>query len=474
MLRKYITLWKRSPFEKCRFWPLLTTLVLLIILLQVWHMALLSRLEAKDAQREDSRSLVGRQLQGRMFRTVLEEMEERVTNSYRFDRSGTYHVLDNFLTSEHVVRGRNLYDVSVVTQCSSNHLHHLSDLAQRWNGPISVSVFTFDDDFVHTVSSMLHFHFCNDHIYRHVSFHLVYPISRAPKHLEGLRDLKLSCADHDPSSSSSVDLSPAQLGAGPSVANYASEDLEYPNNLLRNLAINYAQTPYIFMIDVDMVPSENLRQEFQKLMSSHIQHPHFPVATTKNNSSSSSGADAAVANPLSAFVVPAFEIQEKVPIPNTKSELLTLWLKTQVRPFYWEACNPCQKLTDYDKWRRLGKGGPLAVAYSVERNALWEPFYIAKTSVPLYDERFKQYGFNRVSQVCEMHVAGFTFHILDNAFLVHKGFKTPGSFHAQKDAENKRNKVLYRKFVEELRVKYPDTQRRCFDGGDKKSYFYSN
>jgi N-acetyllactosaminide beta-1,3-N-acetylglucosaminyltransferase len=29
----------------------------------------------------------------------------------------------------------------------------------------------------------------------------------------------------------------------------------------------------------------------------------------------------------------------------------------------------------------------------------WEPFYIASNNIPFYDERFKQYGFNRISQV---------------------------------------------------------------------------
>ena len=49
----------------------------------------------------------------------------------------------------------------------------------------------------------------------------------------------------------------------------------------------------------------------------------------------------------------------------------------------------------------------------------WEPFYIARRSVPLFDERFKQYGFDRIEQICELHVAGYRFSVLNNAFLVH-------------------------------------------------------
>lgn len=385
MLGKVASLWRMFPFYRIRFWPCLATLVLTIVFLQVLHMTLLSRLEVKEARLKDNKSVFGRQLQGRMFKNVVQEMEDRVKNSYRFDKSGTYHVLDNVLTSEHVVLGRNEFDVSIVTQSSSGHLHGLVELSQRWSGPISVSVFTYDVDFTTTVSHLLHLHFCYDHIYRHVSFHLVYPISRSPKDLEALSDIRLSCLDHK---GRKHDVNSPQLGS-----NYANSDLEYPNNLLRNLAINYAQTPYIFMVDIDLVPSANLRTEFQRFMSLS------PRSISPLNSSYTNDSYLIPSYSLSAFVVPVFEIRESVKMPNNKRELLELWDKGLVRPFYWDLCQQCQRQTNYNMWRGLGKGGPIRVGYTLKREGIWEPFYIAKTSLPLYDERFKQYGYNRISQV---------------------------------------------------------------------------
>ena len=32
-------------------------------------------------------------------------------------------------------------DITLVTQCSINHLHHLIELIKVWNGPISCSIF---------------------------------------------------------------------------------------------------------------------------------------------------------------------------------------------------------------------------------------------------------------------------------------------------------------------------------------------
>lgn len=62
-----------------------------------------------------------------------------------------------------------------------------------------------------------------------------------------------------------------------------------------------------------------------------------------------------------------------------------------------------------------------------------------------------QYGFNRISQVCETHVAGYRFVVLNNGFLVHHGFKKKENFHSSKEMENARNRELFRKFKRELK-----------------------
>lgn len=64
-------------------------------------------------------------------------------------------------------------------------------------------------------------------------------------------------------------------------------------------------------------------------------------------------------------------------------------------------------------------------------------------------------------QACELHVAGYEFWVLNEAFVVHKGFKLPSDFHPQKDAENRRNRELFRQFKQDLKAKYPGSPRRC-------------
>lgn len=41
----------------------------------------------------------------------------------------------------------------------------------------------------------------------------------------------------------------------------------------------------------------------------------------------------------------------------------------------------------------------LSVAYQTSWTDPCEPFYIGRVDIPSYDETFKQYGFNRISQV---------------------------------------------------------------------------
>ncbi|XP_025103392.1 beta-1,4-glucuronyltransferase 1-like isoform X2 [Pomacea canaliculata] len=372
-----------ASWQRLRLGRVIVVLVLTVVLLQLIHMALLSRLEAREVSQRAgvgggggmAGPGVGRQLQGRSVKAVIEDMHERVKNAYRLDKSGTYHVLDNFLTSEHVVL-QNAHDVTLVTQCSSHHLPHLVELSARWKGPVSVAVFTNDEDFPAAVTSILHHHFCYDDVYKYVTFHLAFPISRLPRDLDGLAR---AVESRSLCTASNATLSFAQPSRQ---RNYATEGLEYPHNLLRNLAINYVQTRYVLVVDVDMLPSHDLRAGFQKLQDRE---------EMENKTRSAAG--------RTAYVVPSFEIQDGAALPPSKGALLQEWSAGAVRPFYQEVCGKCQRPTDYERWRDLGESAGFRVGYTVEWTDPWEPFYIARASLPLYDERFKQYGFNRISQV---------------------------------------------------------------------------
>ena len=64
-------------------------------------------------------------------------------------------------------------------------------------------------------------------------------------------------------------------------------------------------------------------------------------------------------------------------------------------------------------------------------------------------------------QLCEMHLMGFQFVVLNNAFLVHRGFKEENSFHANKTQEHQRNKELFEQFKSEMKERYPESKEMC-------------
>ncbi|XP_072025793.1 beta-1,4-glucuronyltransferase 1-like [Amphiura filiformis] len=437
----------------------ISSLVVVLVVLQLIHLSMISWLENRTAKRRTSAIFprrdggggaslghAGAGGAGLIFRP--ESMGKTLKNPAQFripdaklDTSGSYKIYPYYMKSA-TMDTRDVHkeykDVTLVTQCSLHHLAHIVDLVDRWRGPLSVAIFGLASE-VDTISTvMLTLRECYPGIKQNVSFHLVHPITEI---VDGNSDAKETTLTKLPCESILPDLWERKL----LTQNYAQEGIPYPNNLLRNVARAGTSSKFLLVIDIDMLPSANMRTGFL-----HLAHSSIILQEETEYSRKTS------------FVVPAYELRDGIPMPADKADLLESVRQENARQFYKKACSYCQNHTDYQKWENIqGSPGMLNIAYSVEWQPLWEPFYISHRDVPLYDERFKQYGFNRISQVCEMHVAGYNFVVLDTGFIVHKGFKEKPEFHARKDEENRRNKQLFFQLQSELEVKYPESSRRC-------------
>lgn len=357
------------------------------------------------------------------------------------DSSGQYKIEVNFLVAK-IRPGKDQHDVTLVTHCTSNHLHYLLDLTKHWKGPISVAVFVPGYDVETTYTSLLGLHRCKQRIRERVTVHLVYPLSHPPAQNSLRPYLEQALSRHGSCDEFITRLDNNDL-TGKLSWNYANVKVPYPNNLLRNVGRSSVPSKhYVFVVDVDMMCSGNLYQSFLGLARQ--------LNLFGNN------------NDKRVFVVATFESKQKLSPLLTKQELLDLWNSGSVQPFYYQACWKCQRHLDFDTWKSYhSSNSNLQIAYTVDWKDPWEPFYIAPNYVPLYDERFKQYGFNRISQVCETHIAGFNFVVLNNGFLVHHGFKVKEGFHSAKDEENAHNREIFRTFKKELKLKYPQSPRHC-------------
>ena len=357
------------------------------------------------------------------------------------DISGEYYVHRNFIRPKNTPLSK---DIVLATHCTGDHLHHLVSFTEIWQGPISVAVFVPGNSLENTLSILYILYGCYTRLRHQISIHLVHPIPSLLKESDLMFLITKSQEIHVKCSKALETITNINNNAD---KNY-DRKIEYPNNLLRNTAKHGVTSQYALVIDVDMKPNENLYRDFVKF-------------ARKNNLF---GGGNSFYNDKSLFVLPAFEINAKQvdKMPKDKSQLIGLLDNGAVRPFYSDVCWKCQRPTNYEKWRSLDKAGDgMDVGYESKWQDPWEPFFISPRSAPDYDERFRQYGFNRISHACELHIAGYRYFILDQGFLLHQGFKDRTSFHKTKNDENNRNRILFRNFKTELKDKYPNSVNRC-------------
>lgn len=362
--------------KKCSAFKVVLSALLLVALLQLLYLSFLSKFHGRQQRYRYSELFGGSGGNSRRGGFGEKSRKERLRYSLStggiFDSSGQYRVYKNLIKSE--VSGEpGPHLLSLATHTTINNLHHLDSLLERWRSPLSVAVFAHGQD-VKVATALLYALsvFCPQ-VRALVDFHLIclsgetasFP-EKDREHFAGLDD----CASvfsrlemhRDEQQQKNYDM---------------SGNVSYPNNLLRNVARGGTESSYILVLDMDMVPSADLHRQFEDMVASG------KLAGDE------------------VFVLPAFEIRHARKIPATKAELVQLYQVGEVRPFYEELCPRCQAPTDYSQWVNsfVRDTGRLEVAYTLSWVDPWEPFYIGPSTVPLYDESFKQYGFNRISQV---------------------------------------------------------------------------
>ncbi|KAL7647737.1 UNVERIFIED_CONTAM: hypothetical protein RMT77_001346 [Armadillidium vulgare] len=202
----------------------------------------------------------------------------------------------------------------------------------------------------------------------------------------------------------------------------------YPVNYLRNVGLHHVTTPYVFLTDIDFLPMFGLYSYMQKTLQSL--HPD---------------------DSKKAWIVPAFETQRyRLSFPKSKAELLHMLDMGELFTFRYHVWTAGHAPTNFAKWRTA------TTPYNVEWKQDFEPYIVVKKDVPEYDTRFVGFGWNKVSHIMELHVTGYEFIVLPNAFIVHMPHAP--SFDIAKfrtSPQYKRCvKILKQEFVNDLNEKY--------------------
>ena len=230
------------------------------------------------------------------------------------------------------------YDVTLVTQLTMDRVHTLHKLLNHWNGPASITVYGNESE---------KWNFMN-----------AYSV------LDGRPNVVIHVV-------------------------YKRNGYYYPINYLRNTALSTVETPYVFLTDLDFLPSYNLYSHLKKAAE-------LLMTVTQQR----------------ALVVPAFEAMEKNTIfPTDKAMLLKQMKESFVRPFhpYFRGHTP----TNYRKW--VEASDPYVTRWVKD----YEPYVLVRSNVVRYDQRFMGYGFNKISHIAELKAQGYEFVVLPDPYLIH-------------------------------------------------------
>lgn len=205
----------------------------------------------------------------------------------------------------------------------------------------------------------------------------------------------------------------------------------YPINYLRNIALKFANTEYVFLSDIDFLPSPE-SYSVLKRAASHL------ISSDESKR---------------ALVVPAFETQRYRldEFPRTKADVIRLLDEGTLFTFRYHVWTKGHDATNFAKWRTA------TTPYKILWEQDFEPYLImAKKDVVPYDERFVGFGWNKVSHVMELAALETEFVVLPNAFIIHFPHAPSLEIAKYRSSEQYRKclRILKRDFVNDIQTKY--------------------
>lgn len=326
-------------------------------------------------------------------------------------------------------------------------------------GPISVGLFATGDEELHFIQLYLtYLRKCYPTLIDQMAFHLVHSRQFAPTRVRLDVNLDADLPNHNDCDSPETVLQRLAGRRREGRTIKAWRNSPYPQNHMRNVARKGCQTDYVFLVDVDIIPSYGMATELDRFLKTSVRN-----STTAKV----------------AYVIPTFEIDNRVAFPKSKAEVLSLVEKKLARPFHQKifiynqfatnfsrsenghfqnSCSfpklfyqfPCRWATTKDVINATH------ISYNVTNfEFLYEPFYVAKDDAtsPEHDERFIGYGFTRNTQVYEMFVAGFQFQVLSPIFTCHPGLQNK-RHQLLREQQNNRNRRAFDGFKREVFARY--------------------
>lgn len=239
----------------------------------------------------------------------------------RLDNSLKFKYFDHFWVGDAFAELNQEYSVCLATQTSLDRLHSLVQVAHHWSGPISAAVFAAGSDELDMLLMYItYLRQCYADVRNRVSFHLALPKSRVPKSMN-VNVEEISSMD---CTKPAAVLKQMLNHISGSTTKWKTRNA-YPQNHMRNLARKNCHTKFVYLTDVDIIPSYKQAEELNKFLQN------------------------AECKTRCAYVIPTYELDERVVFPANKSELVRLAYKGLARPFHQKVFIFNQYATNFSK-----------------------------------------------------------------------------------------------------------------------------
>ncbi|KAK1124047.1 hypothetical protein K0M31_007073 [Melipona bicolor] len=360
---------------------------------------------------------------------MLSYSASKVSWSPEIGEKSPYRVLPFILRG---TEERNkLPQVTLCTHATADQVYGIVELARRWEGPLSLAVFTPGLDANIAVALLDRACRCEPEMYK-VSVHLVFPAGRPPA-LEQIIQVQGDCAASD-------------LQKGDAKTERKKRSMIYPINVARNVARVQANSIRVLVTDIELLPSQKLASGFMEIVRKRP--PKTGII----------------------FVVPVFEIESNKLPPLTKKELLLATKAGLAVYFHRFLCSHCQRFPGLARWLIRpdpGKVKPLIITKREYPYHRWEPVFIGTQNDPFYAEEMSWEGRqDKMTQMFEMCLLNYRLIILDGAFLVHtpgikrKTAKIKAAKQELLKSHERRNARIYQRIIKRLLKQYP-TNHKC-------------
>lgn len=220
----------------------------------------------------------------------------------RWDNQRLYKLFDNVIVGSKFVELSEQFLTTLATQSSMDKLISLIQVSKHWSGPISVAVFAVgDDELTKLLLYIIYLRQCFLDVQEKVTFHFAFPKDHIPSAIALEPDNAPDCSR------------PKEVHRSLSKRKIVERwrlRLPYPQNHMRNLARKNCQTKFVFLTDVDIIPSFYMAEGLDVFLREYK------------------------CKEKCAYVIPTYEVDDRLLFPPNKSELVRLAKKNLARPFH--------------------------------------------------------------------------------------------------------------------------------------------